>query len=92
MARRLLLVAGVLTSAIALLHIVIVFVGAPGYRHFGAGGLCFIARLCFRRSRSSWACATSWGFSSAGGRSGTRTKPRLLMELLDQKHADTEER
>ena len=37
MARWLLLVAGVLTSAIALLHIVIAFVGVPGYRYFGAG-------------------------------------------------------
>lgn len=37
MARWLLIIAGVLTSAITLLHIVIVFVGAPGYRYFGAG-------------------------------------------------------
>ncbi len=32
-----LLVAGGLSSAIALLHIVIIFAGAPAYRYFGAG-------------------------------------------------------
>jgi hypothetical protein len=36
-ARTLLLIGGVLSSAIAMLHVVIVFVGAPGYRYFGAG-------------------------------------------------------
>jgi hypothetical protein len=41
--RRFLLLAALLTSAITVLHIVIVFVGAPGYRYFGAGEQ--IARL-----------------------------------------------
>ena len=36
-ARTLLLIGGVASSAIAMLHVVIVFVGAPGYRYFGAG-------------------------------------------------------
>ena len=34
---RLLAVGGVLSSAVALLHFVIIFVGAPAYRYFGAG-------------------------------------------------------
>ncbi|HEY3052961.1 MAG TPA: hypothetical protein VGK04_06170, partial [Thermoanaerobaculia bacterium] len=41
--RRFLLLAALLTSTITVLHIVIVFVGAPGYRYFGAGEQ--IARL-----------------------------------------------
>ena len=32
-----LLAAGLLSAAIALLHVVIIFVGAPAYRYFGAG-------------------------------------------------------
>jgi hypothetical protein len=35
--RRLLVAAGVLSAGIALLHVTIIFVGAPAYRYFGAG-------------------------------------------------------
>ena len=37
MARNVLLIAACLSIAIALLHVIIVFMGAPGYRYFGAG-------------------------------------------------------
>ena len=35
--RRALLAGGLLSAGIALLHVVIIFVGAPAYRYFGAG-------------------------------------------------------
>jgi hypothetical protein len=35
--RRALLAAGLLSAGIALLHVIIIFVGAPAYRYFGAG-------------------------------------------------------
>jgi hypothetical protein len=35
--RLLLIVAGCLSSCLAVLHVAIVFVGGPGYRYFGAG-------------------------------------------------------
>jgi len=35
--RRLLLIGGLLSAAIAALHVAVVFVGAPAYRYFGAG-------------------------------------------------------
>jgi hypothetical protein len=35
--KRLLIAAGTLSAGIALLHVVIIFVGAPAYRYFGAG-------------------------------------------------------
>lgn len=35
--RRALLSAGLLSAAIAVLHVIIIFVGAPAYRYFGAG-------------------------------------------------------
>jgi putative oxidoreductase len=35
--RRLLLIGGLFSAAIAALHIAVVFVGAPAYRYFGAG-------------------------------------------------------
>jgi hypothetical protein len=37
MGRQLLILASILSAAIAALHVVIVFVGAPAYRYFGAG-------------------------------------------------------
>ena len=37
MPRRLLLIGGLLSAAIAALHVAVVFVGAPAYRYFGAG-------------------------------------------------------
>lgn len=36
-ARTFLLIGGLFSSAIAVLHVLIVFVGAPAYRYFGAG-------------------------------------------------------
>lgn len=36
-ANKLLLLGGILSSALALLHIIIIFIGAPAYRYFGAG-------------------------------------------------------
>ena len=35
--KRALLAAGLLSAGIALLHVIIIFVGAPAYRYFGAG-------------------------------------------------------
>lgn len=35
--RTLFILAGLLSSGVALLHIVIIFLGGPGYRYFGAG-------------------------------------------------------
>ena len=36
-ARKWFIAAGLFSLAVALLHLVIIFVGAPGYRYFGAG-------------------------------------------------------
>jgi hypothetical protein len=73
-ARTLLLIGGVFSSAIAMLHVVIVFVGAPAYRYFGAGeDMAHLAEagswvpplltLAIALVFAVWA---SYGFSGAG--------------------------
>jgi hypothetical protein len=73
------LIAGTLSAGIAALHIVIVFVGAPGYRYFGAG-----EAMARGAEAGSWApagltvlVALAFGVFAAYGFAAARRLPRL---------------
>jgi hypothetical protein len=85
-APRFLLVAGAIGSFfIAALHLVIIFVGAPGYRYFGAPGLAVLAE----RGSLTPAVVTSgivlvftiWGFYALSGAGVVRPLPLLRTAL-----------
>ena len=70
----LLLLAGSLSFAVAVLHIVIIFIGAPGYRYFGAGEAMadlaesesILPTLLTLFLASLFAVSGLYGFSGAG--------------------------
>lgn len=77
---------GVLSFAVALLHVVIIFVGAPAYRYFGAGeemaaaaesGSVFPALLTFVLV----AVFAIWGFYGLSGARVIRRLPLLKIAL-----------
>lgn len=78
---------GVLSFAVALLHVIIIFAGAPAYRYFGAGeemaraaesGSAFPALLTFFLV----AIFAVWGFYGLSGAGVIRRLPLLKMALL----------
>ena len=78
---------GILSFAIALLHVIIIFVGASAYRYFGAGedmaaaaesGSAFPALLTFVLV----AVFAIWGFYGLSGAGVIRRLPLLKIALL----------
>jgi hypothetical protein len=78
---------GVLSFAVALLHVIIIFVGASAYRYFGAGedmataaesGSAFPALLTFVLV----AVFAIWGFYGLSGAGVVRRLPLLKIALL----------
>ncbi len=78
---------GILSFAVALLHVVIIFIGAPAYRYFGAGedmataaesGSAFPAALTLVLV----AIFTIWGLYAVSGAGVIRWLPLLRIALL----------
>jgi len=78
---------GILSFAIALLHVVIIFIGAPAYRYFGAGedmataaesGSAFPAVVTLFLV----AIFTIWGFYGLSGAGVVRRLPLLKSALI----------
>ena len=78
---------GILSFAVALLHVIIIFVGASAYRYFGAGedmataaesGSAFPALLTFVLT----AVFAIWGFYGLSGAGVIRRLPLLKIALL----------
>jgi len=78
---------GVLSFAVALLHVVIIFIGAPAYRYFGAGedmataaesGSAFPALLTFVLV----VVFAIWGFYGLSGAGVIRRLPLLKIALI----------
>ncbi|MDQ3754533.1 MAG: hypothetical protein M3371_07370 [Acidobacteriota bacterium] len=78
---------GILSFVVALLHVVIIFIGAPAYRYFGAGedmataaeaGLAFPALLTFVLV----AVFAIWGFYGLSGAGVIRRLPLLKIALI----------
>jgi len=78
---------GILSFAVALLHVVIIFVGAPAYRYFGAGedmatatesGAVFPAVLTLFLA----VIFAVWGFYGLSGAGITRRLPLLKIALI----------
>lgn len=78
---------GILSFAVALLHVIIIFVGASAYRYFGAGeemaaaaesGSAFPALLTFVLV----AVFAIWGFYGLSGAGFVRRLPLLKIALL----------
>lgn len=87
MGNQLLKLGGVLSFAVALLHVVIIFVGAPAYRYFGAGeemargaesGSAFPAVLTLVLA----AVFAIWGFYGLSGAGIIRRLPLLKIALI----------
>jgi len=87
MGKTLLTIAGILSFAIALLHLVIIFIGTPAYRYFGAGEV-----LAQQAESGSWLPAiltlaiaivfTVFGLYAWSGAGRIRRLPFLLTGLL----------
>jgi magnesium-transporting ATPase (P-type) len=80
-------IGGILSFAVALLHLVIIFVGAPAYRYFGAGedmaraaesGAVFPALLTFVLV----VIFVLWGLYALSGAGVIRRLPLLRMALI----------
>jgi hypothetical protein len=78
---------GILSFVVALLHLVIIFVGAPAYRYFGAGedmataaesGSAFPAMMTL----ALVAVFTIWGLYASSGAGVIRRLPLLRIALL----------
>jgi hypothetical protein len=78
---------GILSFAVALLHVVIIFIGAPAYRYFGAGedmatgaesGSAFPAVLTLFLA----AIFAIWGFYGLSGAGVIRRLPLLKIALI----------
>ncbi len=87
MGNQWLVLGGILSFAVALLHVVIIFIGASAYRYFGAGeemataaesGSAFPAVLTFVLV----AVFTIWGFYGLSGAGVVRRLPLLKIALI----------
>jgi len=82
-----LILGGILSFAVALLHVVMIFIGAPAYRYFGAGeemaraaesGSAFPALLTLFLA----AIFAVWGFYGLSGAKVIRRLPLLKIALI----------
>lgn len=82
-----LILGGILSFAVALLHVIIIFIGAPAYRYFGAGedmataaesGSAFPALLTLFLV----AIFAIWGFYGLSGAGVIRRLPLLKIALI----------
>jgi len=82
-----LILGGILSFAVALLHVVIIFIGAPAYRYFGAGedmataaesGSAFPALLTLFLA----GIFAIWGFYGLSGAEVIRRLPLLKIALI----------